>query len=342
MQRMYLLFITLSMLRVLATSSAFTTLIDLRSCGNGRARLINHTASTQPSIIKDYGRNIISKTLLHGVLSKSIIMNSSRKRSSISQSERSSEPPFLTKNYLSGAIDEALYRQQIALDSIERNTKNIDELNRSNKSNDEEKESRIEKRLLHLQQTMTKLIRLKKELEETKQNQSELQLIADNLRTMGFAKILSQSSDNWKSRQDAKKEFGRPQGFEGPLFYSSLGVPILVGRMKAHKDDILRRAAQGSDLWFQVEDYNGSRVLLRSSLVPSAKHSKKCKQMAADIAATFSDWSDEFEDIPVMYTDSRKVAKRGGQAGKMKQKKSIGTIIGRPASVADITKDIKL
>ena len=265
-------------------------------------------------------------------------MNSSRNRSSNRQSKRSSEPPFLTKNYLSGAIDEALYRQQEALDAIERNRKNIDESKR-----DEEKESRIEKRLLHLQQTMDKLIRLKSELEEiTKQNQCELKLIADNMRTMGFTKILSQSSDNWKSRQDAKKEFGRPQGFEGPIFYSSLGVPILVGRMKAHKDDILRRAAQGSDLWFQVEDYNGSRVLLRSSLVPSAKHSKKCKQMAADIAATFSDWSDEFEDIPVMYTDSRKVAKRGGQAGKMKLKKSIGTITGRPASVADITKDIKL
>ncbi|GFH60150.1 hypothetical protein CTEN210_16626 [Chaetoceros tenuissimus] len=324
------------MLRVLSTS-AFTALINLRSSGNGRARLIHHAAGTQPSIIKYYGKDIISKTALNGVLSKSIIMNSSRNRSSNRQSTRSSEPPFLTKNYLSGAIDEALYLQQEALDAIERNRKNIDESKR-----DEEKESRIEKRLLHLQQTMDKLIRLNNELEETKQNQSELELIADNMRTMGFTKILSQSSDNWKSRQDAKKEFGRPQGFEGPIFYSSLGVPILVGRMKAHKDDILRRAAQGSDLWFQVEDYNGSRVLLRSSLVPSAKHSKKCKQMAADIAATFSDWSDEFEDIPVMYTDSRKVAKRGGQAGKMKLKKSIGTITGRPASVADITKDIKL
>lgn len=341
MQRMYLLFITLSMLRVLPTS-AFTALINLRSSGIGRARLIHHVAGTKSSIIKDYRRNIISKTALNGVLSKSIIMNSSRNRSSNSQSARNSEPPFLTKNYLSGAIDEALYRQQVALDSIESNTKNIDESKRTNDSSDEEKESRIEKRLLHLQQTMDKLIRLKNELEETKQNQSELKLIADNMRTMGFGKILSQPSDKWKSREEAKKEFGRPQGFDGPIFYSSLGVPILVGRMKAHKDDILRRAAQGSDLWFQVEDYNGSRVLLRSSLVPSAKHSKKCKQMAADIAATFSDWSDEFEDIPVMYTDSRKVAKRGGQAGKMKLKKSIGTITGRPASVADITKDIKL
>ena len=96
--------------------------------------------------------------------------------------------------------------------------------------------------------------------------------------------------------------------------------------MRAHKDDIMRNAAQGSDLWFQVEDYNGSRVLLRTSLMRGTTGSKQCRQMAADVAAKYSVWGEEHYSIPVMYTDSRKVAKRGSKFGSMKKNKSLGRI----------------
>jgi hypothetical protein len=163
--------------------------------------------------------------------------------------------------------------------------------------------------------------------------------------------ILDRPKDTWKSvlANRPEAEFGRPRGFQGLVFYSPLGVPILVGKTRAESDGVLRRAAQGSDLWFQVEDYEGSRVLLRSSLVRGTKDSKKCFQMAADLAAYYSIWgttvarssratNDGFETVPVMYTDSKHVAKRGTRAGRMRKRKSLGRVMGRPSSVEAIAR----
>merc|ERR1719491_179106 len=157
----------------------------------------------------------------------------------------------------------------------------------------------------------------------------------------GYGGIFHQSPSSWKSKQALQNQYGRPHGFDGDVYYSPLGVPILVGRMKAHKDEVMRNAAQGSDLWFQVEDYNGSRVLLRTSLMKGTSGSKACMQMAADLAARYSVWgagagtggNHKYDSVPVMYTDSRKVAKRGGRVGQMKQKKSLGRIMGMPQNV---------
>ena len=102
---------------------------------------------------------------------------------------------------------------------------------------------------------------------------------------LGFESILRQSPSSWKTRKKIQSEVGRPAGFDGLVFYSPKGVPILIGKQKAHKDETLRRVAQGPDLWFQVQDYNGSRVLLRTSLKPGLRNSKECMHMAADLAA---------------------------------------------------------
>ena len=162
--------------------------------------------------------------------------------------------------------------------------------------------------------------------------------------------ILNRPKDTWKIvAERSKGEFGRPREFTGLVFYSPLGVPILVGKPKAESDGILRRVSQGSDLWFQVEDYEGSRVLLRSSLVRGTKGSKRCLQMAADLAAFYSVWggghypnkSQVFDKVPVMYTDSKHVAKRGTKVGRMRKRKSLGRIMGRPSSVGKITRGLK-
>mmetsp|Transcript_15740 Transcript_15740/g.32238 ORF Transcript_15740/g.32238 Transcript_15740/m.32238 type:complete len:523 (+) Transcript_15740:472-2040(+) len=167
--------------------------------------------------------------------------------------------------------------------------------------------------------------------------------------------ILDRPKETWKIYTTAangnkkNREFGRPHGFTGPVFYSPLGVPILVGSPNSDSDKVLRRISQGSDLWFQVEDYDGSRVLLRTGLVRGAKNSKRCIQMAADLAAFYSVWggssggrgysSSSFhpETVPVMYTDSKHVAKRGSKAGRMRKRKSLGRLIGRPSNVEEMT-----
>ena len=153
---------------------------------------------------------------------------------------------------------------------------------------------------------------------------------------LGFQGLLERGEEMWTGEAEAiKKEFGRPSDFRGLVFNSPQGVPILVGRDGAHGDEVLRRVSQGTDLWFQVEDYAGSRVLLRTSLVRGMRDSRSCKQFAADLAAYYSSYRD-WHGVPVMYTDSRKVAKRGPKAGQMRKRKSLGKMLANPSDVADI------
>ena len=168
----------------------------------------------------------------------------------------------------------------------------------------------------------------------------DLEEISKEISELGFGAIFTQPQSSWKSNKTSNREFGRPRGFTGEVFYSPLGVPILVGKQNAHRDDVMRQAAQGKDMWFQVDDYNGSRVLLRSSLAKGTDGSKRCRQMAADLAAKFSLWG-EYEQVPIMYTDSRKVAKRGSKVGSMKKSKALGTMYGYPGNVSTSRLDSK-
>lgn len=130
----------------------------------------------------------------------------------------------------------------------------------------------------------------------------------------------------------ALSQWGRPPGFDGLVLESPRGVPILVGR-RSFSDELLRRVGRGSDLWFQARETRGSRVLLRTSMVRSlSRSSRECVEMAADVAAFFSDarWC---ADVSVMYTDSKHVAKRGSRVGQMKESKKLGAILASPERV---------
>lgn len=254
------------------------------------------------------------------------------------------KPSHLNKSFLLDIIDEALYRQNLALQGLDNEIKkqaraeNIsDNCEKGEDSKKDGKErlitDRVMRRKNELGDTTTKLKGLRSEVERTSSSQQKFEEIKVRIEKMGYEAIFRQPRTSWKSTQARDQEFGRPQGFNGEVYYSPLGVPILVGRMNAHKDDVMRNAAQGSDLWFQVEDYNGSRVLLRTSLMRGTKGSKQCLQMAADLAAKYSIWGEDYDSIPVMYTDSRKVAKRGSKVGQMKQKKSLGRMMGMPSNV---------
>jgi predicted ribosome quality control (RQC) complex YloA/Tae2 family protein len=309
----------------------------------------------EPSLlrVKDShaGRND-SRVILHGVLSRSAILKSAYGKSSKSANTQSrrlqqsqKQPVQLTKSFLLDVINEAIYRQDLALESVARELQRkenmiIEEaiLNNGIEKVDEAGVSslfgnKMEKRREDLTKLICELSALKKQINDTKCSQEFLEKKKDKIEQLGFSAIFEKSKSSWKTQQLMDHQFGRPIGFDGQIFYSPLGVPILVGKMKAHKDDVMRNAAQGGDLWFQVEDYNGSRVLLRTSLMKGTKGSKRCIQMAADLAAKFSVWGDDYESIPVMYTDSRKVAKRGSKVGRMKQKKSLGRLFGTPKNV---------
>ena len=138
----------------------------------------------------------------------------------------------------------------------------------------------------------------------------------------------------------ARDQFGRPAGFDGLVMSSPRGVPVLVAR-RSFSDELLRRVGRGTDLWFQaVEGRGGSRVLLRTSCVPSlSKSPRECMEFAADLAAYFGGARGGDDAVEVMYTDSRRVAKRGSRVGQLKPKKRLGTVWARPGRVADAARE---
>jgi predicted ribosome quality control (RQC) complex YloA/Tae2 family protein len=268
---------------------------------------------------------------LYGVLSKTAILRGVRKKNSSSfRKFKHSSSSLVSRPFLIEATDEALLRQQAILEALElesekptRNKLRLSIVSRKKEINDI---------ILNLQILKQRL----RQGEKEKFSNEELEKYKHSLIDLGFQKILNQSPDCWKSRRKNLDEYGKPRGFDGLLFYSPLGVPILVGKPKAHKDETLRRISQGADLWFQVEGYNGSRVLLRTSLKRGLRGSKECMQMAADLAAAYCDQGDTLERTPVMYTDSKHVAKRGSKVGQMRQQKSFGRMYGYPRNVEDM------
>jgi len=86
--------------------------------------------------------------------------------------------------------------------------------------------------------------------------------------------------------------------------------------------------------------------------------------MAADIAAKYSVWDEggitngiingggsmtemnmvmsmSMDAVPVIYTDSKHVAKRGTKVRRTRKRKSMGRLMGRPSNVEDITKGLE-
>jgi predicted ribosome quality control (RQC) complex YloA/Tae2 family protein len=315
-----------------------------------RTRVNNPTATRSTSSVVLFGSVLSKASILKYASSKKNKKNGINKTNRVQQHNQKRKSTYLTKTFLLEVLEEALYRQTLAIDALDRETdrKEQEIITEENDISEEQKEmihekqsqtmERIKKRKLYLESLITKLKTIQTQTKHLHNpSQTNLQTIQKSIIQLGFQSLLNLPVESYKTKQRRNSEFGRPDGFDGKIYYSPLGVPILIGRLGTHKDDILRKAAQGSDLFFQVEDYNGSRVLLRTSLMRGTKNSKKCIQMAANLAAKYSVWgmdSDfKYSSIPVMYTDARKVAKRGPKVGHMKQKKSLGRLYGVPHDV---------
>eukprot|EP00747_Dinoflagellata_sp_TGD_P020783 gnl/TRDRNA2_/TRDRNA2_128050_c0_seq2.p1 gnl/TRDRNA2_/TRDRNA2_128050_c0~~gnl/TRDRNA2_/TRDRNA2_128050_c0_seq2.p1 ORF type:complete len:336 (-),score=43.07 gnl/TRDRNA2_/TRDRNA2_128050_c0_seq2:81-1088(-) len=178
--------------------------------------------------------------------------------------------------------------------------------------------------------------RLAKMLVQAEDLSVDLALLRQDVESLG----LSSRLQTFDVEATLLRQWGRPDGFDGLAVKSPRGVPILVARQR-FSDGLLRRIARGKDLWFQVRDTCGSRVLLRTSMVRGLTCSpREDMEMAADLAAFFSDWRHS-QDVEVMFTDSRHVAKRGGRVGQMKDSKKLGVIRARPARVAGLARKTK-
>eukprot|EP00546_Thalassionema_frauenfeldii_P010819 CAMPEP_0178930720 /NCGR_PEP_ID=MMETSP0786-20121207/21434_1 /TAXON_ID=186022 /ORGANISM="Thalassionema frauenfeldii, Strain CCMP 1798" /LENGTH=273 /DNA_ID=CAMNT_0020607363 /DNA_START=356 /DNA_END=1177 /DNA_ORIENTATION=+ len=270
----------------------------------------------------------------------------------------------MTLDSVSEAIEEAIFRQEKILNALANvNSSNLDD--KGNKeattsastatNNNDYNNARIDSvirrheevsaillKLLDLRNKSNELKTIRK-LHPSKPTKEQTKELENALEKLGFRSLLTMTDvdQQYLSRRERQKEFGRPAGFEGLVFSSPAGVPILVGREQSHGDATLRRVAQGSDLWFQVDDYDGSRVLLRTSLRKGTKGSKVCRQMAADLAAYYSGHrrDQDGEGVRVMYTDSRHVAKRGSKAGQLRHHKTLGRMVGHPGQVKHLANE---
>jgi len=326
-----------------------------------------HFPMTQPPKRKKCNDDI---TTLYGVLSRSTILSSkerhNKQRPKKANVKNNNTNIPMTTDFLLGAIEEALYQQNKILQNLSKNEKRTTQVKNDDSiisltdvaTTTSTANSRTVIRRNEITTLKQKLLSLKQDAlalqnqdmkKKKKATTITKEKVISSLQKLGFQSILQTHPNTWKSfrQQYQKKEFGRPKGFTGRLFTSPAGVPILIGKegttssSSSHADETLRRISQGSDLWFQVYDYNGSRVLLRTSLKRGMKGSRGCMQMAANLAAYFSysGDDDDGEGVRVMYTDSKHVAKRGSKVGQMRRNKSLGFMMGYPLDVEDVVCD---
>mmetsp|Transcript_37042 Transcript_37042/g.78034 ORF Transcript_37042/g.78034 Transcript_37042/m.78034 type:complete len:260 (-) Transcript_37042:632-1411(-) len=123
-------------------------------------------------------------------------------------------------------------------------------------------------------------------------------------------------------------------------------VPVRLAEVESMQkqiEDLLVALSDADADMAEVREGPGSRVLLRVSMHKSfGKGNRSCMEMAANLAAYFSQARTHDEPVEVMYTDSRRVAARGSKIGQMKYSKRLGSLEGNPAAVADAVKEAQL
>ena len=143
------------------------------------------------------------------------------------------------------------------------------------------------------------------------------------------------------SRADTQPQRTQTGGWSGREFVSPMGVPILVGRNRAENEQLSLKIARDPDVWFHVRGAPGAHVVLRMSQLPKGSVADDdCMQMAADLAAFYSELRDERKAL-VAYTSPRHITKpNGAPLGAVRLREEDGTILGRPTDSALIPKSI--
>lgn len=114
------------------------------------------------------------------------------------------------------------------------------------------------------------------------------------------------------------------KGWGGREFVSPNGIPILVGRNRAENEQLSLKISQtkpalAQDVWMHVRGSPGAHVLLALSRVQGHTASRsdlqpppdECMQMAADLAAFYSEMRDE-NKVVVTFTSPKHITKPKG------------------------------
>lgn len=106
-----------------------------------------------------------------------------------------------------------------------------------------------------------------------------------------------------RQKRGVKKKKAVP---ELETYYSSEGIPILVGKNNKQNEYLTNKLAQGSDTWLHTKDIPGSHVVIRAR-----QFGEETLYEAAMLAAYFSK-AKEGSQVPVDYTLIRHVKKPSG------------------------------
>ena len=142
------------------------------------------------------------------------------------------------------------------------------------------------------------------ELLQRAQTQAEIDALRDELEGQGYCK------PNARQKQKQKQK----RGALPPLEYAtSEGLRVLVGRNNLQNDQLSLKSAKAGDLWFHVQGYPGSHVILCAE---GGTPMQESIVQAAKIAA----WHSKAREgaVPVDYTPARALKKpNGARPGKV-------------------------
>ena len=115
----------------------------------------------------------------------------------------------------------------------------------------------------------------------------------------------------------------------------------MVGRNRKENEHLSLRVARDPDVWMHVRGCPGAHVVLQMSRVKGkAPPSDECLQMAADLAAFYSEARDEKKAL-VTYTAPRHITKpNGAPLGAVKLRVEDGTIVGLPLTSEHIPEEV--
>jgi len=119
--------------------------------------------------------------------------------------KKDQRPSHLNKSFLLDVIDEALYRQNLALQGLDNEIKKQSrEENISNKDSKKDGKERlitdrVMRRKNELGDTTTKLKGLRSEVERTSSSQQKFEEIKVRIEKMGYEAIFRQPRTSWKS-----------------------------------------------------------------------------------------------------------------------------------------------
>jgi predicted ribosome quality control (RQC) complex YloA/Tae2 family protein len=184
--------------------------------------------------------------------------------------------------------------------------------------------SRYTKAKRAIEEIGTRLLLLKRELEEFDEKRSRLNEAIAKRELAALAEFEKPKTRPSRERKKQKASLALP-GMR--RYQSSDGYEVLVGRTARDNDQLTFRVARPNDLWLHAGDYPGSHVIVRNSSRSDIPHRTILE--AAQLAGKFSQASKDSK-VAIHYTRRKFLSKPKGAASGLVRMSSFKTITVEP------------